>query len=444
MCNPWFLHWYFLMNTVLIIGAARSGIAVAKLLTHKGYKVVLSDNNEIKEKKELESMGIIVVDGGHPESLWTTKYDFVVKNPGIPYKVAIIQKVIAEGYTIYTEIEVASWYAQNHRYTAITGTNGKTTITTLLGEIFALHSGCVAGNIGIPLSEVTMKHEHDKIDIALELSNFQLLGTKKFNPHVSYISNLTPDHLDYMNSVEEYYASKCLIYQNQTKEDYFILNIDDPTVVEYTNNCPANVVTISICKPADIWMDEYYGYYKDVKLFACKNVKIVGKHNLMNVLATAGMAYLMGYTPIEIESVIERFSGVKHRLQFVATKHGITYYNDSKATNPNATKIAIEAFSKEIILIAGGYDKHISFSELKEVASNVKYCIGFGACKDQVIEPFNNTKQVATLEEALQAAIDYASNGDIILFAPACASFDQYNNYEERGDHFIQLVEKIG
>lgn len=432
------------MKSVLLIGAARSGIAVAKLLQSKGYLVVLSDNNEVKEKKEVEQLGIRVVDGGHPESLWDTKYEFVVKNPGIPYKAAIIKKVIEEGYEIYTEIEVASWYASKHRYAAITGTNGKTTITTLLGEIFALHGGCVAGNIGIPLCEVTMKYEKEEKDIALELSNFQLLGTKDFHPKVAYISNLSPDHLDYMNSVEEYYASKCLIYKNQIKDDSFILNIDDPLVLEYVKECPATIITISLQSKADLWMDESYGYYKDVKLFACDKVKVVGKHNLMNVLATAGMAYLMGYTPSEIESVIENFTGVKHRLQFVTTKHGILYYNDSKATNPSATKIAIEAFRKPVILIAGGYDKQISFDELKQVAANVKYCIGFGACKDQVVLPFTNTKQVDTLEEALQEAIANANEGDIILFAPACASFDQYKNYEERGEHFIQLVERLG
>ena len=231
------------METVLVIGAARSGIAVSKLLLKNGYHVVLTDSNAIKEKTELESMGIEVFDGGHPDSLKEKKYAFIVKNPGIPYRVPFVHYFVEQNAKIYTEIEVAYRYAKNFNYAAVTGTDGKTTVMTLLYEMLNRQKkSLVAGNIGTPLCELALEYTDEDYNVALELSNFQLLGIETFRPHVSTVTNLAPDHLDYMDSLEAYYESKMRIYENTNADDYFIRNVDDENVVKYAQNIPCHVI----------------------------------------------------------------------------------------------------------------------------------------------------------------------------------------------------------
>lgn len=222
------------MKQVLLIGAARSGINAAKLLNNHGYHVVLTDQNKIENKEELETLGIEVFDQGHPDCLKEKEYDFVVKNPGIPYRVPFIAYFLEKKVPIYTEIETAFWFAPKFSYGAITGTDGKTTVTTLLYEMLKAQfsDAKVAGNIGVPLSEIVLGNEEQTAHVALELSNFQLLGIEKFRPHVSVVTNLAPDHLDYMNSLEDYYASKFKIYENCDENDFFIRNVDDATIIE--------------------------------------------------------------------------------------------------------------------------------------------------------------------------------------------------------------------
>lgn len=257
------------METVLVIGAARSGIVVSKLLLKNGYHVVLTDSNEVKEKSELESIGIEVFDGGHPDSLKEKKYAFIVKNPGIPYRVPFVHYFVEQNAKIYTEIEVAYRYAKNFNYAAVTGTDGKTTVTTLLYEMLNQQKkSLVAGNIGTPLCELALEYTYEDYNVALELSNFQLLGIETFRPHVSTVTNLAPDHLDYMDSLEAYYESKMRIYENTYADDYFIRNVDDENVVKYAQNIPCHVIDFSLKrKDVDLYKDDKYAYYKDTQLF---------------------------------------------------------------------------------------------------------------------------------------------------------------------------------
>ena len=384
------------METVLVIGAARSGIAVSKLLLKNGYHVVLTDSNAIKEKTELESMGIEVFDGGHPDSLKEKKYAFIVKNPGIPYRVPFVHYFVEQNAKIYTEIEVAYRYAKNFNYAAVTGTDGKTTVTTLLYEMLNRQKkSLVAGNIGTPLCELALEYTDEDYNVALELSNFQLLGIETFRPHVSTVTNLAPDHLDYMDSLEAYYESKMRIYENTNADDYFIRNVDDENVVKYAQNIPCHVIDFSLKrKDVDLYKDDKYAYYKNTQLFTLSDLKIVGEFNCGNAMMACCMAYLMG----------------------------------------------LSAFEKNVILLCGGKDKHISFDDLKQYDGVVKKCISFGQTKDKFKDIFTSQMSVETMKDAFEKAVLLAKPGDIVLLCPACSSFDQFKNYEIRGEIFKQMV----
>ncbi|MGL5978886.1 MAG: UDP-N-acetylmuramoyl-L-alanine--D-glutamate ligase [Erysipelotrichaceae bacterium] len=429
------------MPRVLLIGAAKSGIACAKLLLAQGYEVVLNDGGVIADQENLEAMGIVCIANAHPETLLDEDFAFVVKNPGIPYHVPFIQKIQAKGWKIYTEVEIGYRYAKNFHYGAITGTNGKTTITTLLGLFLdTLGNGCVAGNIGTPLSELALLYGQAEKNVAIELSNFQLLGCERFAPHIATITNLTPDHLDYMGSVESYYQSKCKIYENQSADDFFILNLDDENVVAYAKNIPSHMITMSLDKPANLTIKNREAVLDDVVLFSLDDLLVVGAHNISNCLTAAAMAYLMGVSPLQIQLVLQQFHGVKHRLQYVTTLDGVRYYNDSKATNPEAACIALQAFEGNIILLAGGSDKGLPFTCMHAYDTRVKHCFAFGETRNAIAATFSRSTIVNTMQEALTQAQSIAQRGDVVVLAPACASFDQFKSFEDRGDQFIKML----
>ncbi|MDL2276827.1 UDP-N-acetylmuramoyl-L-alanine--D-glutamate ligase [Breznakia sp. OttesenSCG-928-G09] len=430
------------MKSVLVIGAARSGVAVSKLLQKKNFQVFLTDAKSIQEKQELEAMGIKVFDEGHPDFLKEQKYDFIVKNPGIPYYVPFIAYFVDEGYKIYTEIEVASWYANDFHYAAVTGTNGKTTTVSILYALLNEEKKAyAAGNIGTPLSELVLSHEDEDVNVALELSNFQLLGVEKFKPKVSTVTNLAPDHLDYMKDLDAYYKSKMKIYECCDETDFFLRNIDDENVLQYATNIPCNIIDYSLTKKADLYIDNNQVYYKDTKLFDIDILKLVGKHNVANSMVAACMAYILGVSLEHIQSGLKMFKSVEHRLEYVAKKDGVLFYNDSKATNAEAVVPALEAFDRNIILLAGGYDKKLSFDILKPYDNRVKKCFSFGETKNLFLDVFTNTETCETMEEAFQKAVMIAQTGDVVLLSPACASYDQFVSYEQRGMVFKELVE---
>lgn len=430
------------MKQVLVIGAARSGSAVSKLLVKNGYDVVLTDMNEVANKQELQQLGIQVFDRNHPESLFHTNYEFIVKNPGIPYYAKVIAYFVKAQIPIYTEIEVAYWYAKHFTYGAVTGTNGKTTITTLLYELLSYRKDALAaGNIGTPLSECVLQYQNETKQVALELSNFQLLGCKSFRPQVAVVCNLSPDHLDYMGDVESYYKSKMKIYENQTQEDWFLRNVDDEEVMRYAQNIPATIIDFSLVrKDVDLYLNEGSVYFRDLKLFDIDTLKIVGMHNVSNAMIAACMAYKLGVSIDDIQKGLSAFRGVEHRLEYVGEKNGVSFYNDSKATNPEACVPALSAFEDNIILLAGGYDKKLPFTILKAYDKQVKHCYAFGETKEAFLDVFTNVTLCEDMNEALDKAILNASKDDVVLLSPACASYDQFVSYEERGKLFKQAV----
>lgn len=434
------------MDQVLVIGAARSGIAAAKLLA-KQYHVILTDQKPIPNQEELKALGIEVYDQGHPEFLKEKDYAFIVKNPGIPYHAPFVNFFVQKNVPIYTEIETAYRFAPYFEYGAVTGTDGKTTITTLLYEMLKaqFENAKVAGNIGIPLSEVVLESDRSSAPVALELSNFQLLGIDTFKPHISVVSNLAPDHLDYMDSLEDYYASKFKIYQNATKQDYFIRNLDDPEIMKYAKDIPCQIIDFSLSDPsANLKVKEGSVFLDDVRLFDVKDLKLVGSFNLANAMMAAAMAFHLGVNPSTIEQVIQNFKGVEHRIEYVDTIDGVRIYNDSKATNTHSAEAALSSFEKGIRLLAGGKNKGIDYTVLKEYDNRIAKCYAFGEIQNVFQDIFTNTILCDTMENALDQALADAKEGEVILLCPATSSFDQFPNYEVRGEIFKELVFKKG
>ena len=429
---------------VLVIGAAKSGVAVAKLLQRHAYDVTITDMNAIPERKELQALDIHVFEKGHPEELKREDYAFVVKNPGIKYTVPFVRYFVEHKVKILTEVEIGYRYATKFKYGAVTGTNGKTTITTMLYEMLKYnHKAIVAGNIGWPLSELALAYEDEEKDVALELSNFQLLGIEHFAPHVSVVCNLAPDHLDYMPSVESYYESKMRIYENCTEDDWFLRNVDDATVMQYAQHIPCKVIDFSLTRQdVDLYRKDGTVYLHELALFEEKNFHVVGDYNLSNAMIASCMAYKLGVSVSDIQKAIAAFSPVEHRLEYIGEKNGVKFYNDSKATNTHAVAAALNSFNKNIILLAGGHDKGISFEDLKQYDERVKLCVAFGETGPQFQDIFSCVQVVETMQEALDAAVANSKEQDIVLLSPACSSYDQFPNYEVRGALFKEMVRK--
>ncbi len=429
---------------VLVIGAARSGVAIAKLLKQNDYDVILTDLKKLEDKRNLEAMGIVVYDDGHPHELLAQKYDVVIKNPGIPHTSPFIRALSEQGYFIYNEIEVASRMV-SYTIAAITGTNGKTTTTSLLEAMLKRKDerNLACGNIGLAFSEVVAEKGNVALDVAMEIAAFQLLGCDRFKPKISVILNLAPDHLDVFGEVKAYYAAKCRIYQAQDESDYFLKNLDDENIVALTQDVKAQVLTFSLVKEADIKLENDWVVFKDIKLFAISTLKITGMHNVSNAMVAASMAYLMGVELSDIQAVCAEFTGVEHRLEYITTIQGVRYYNDSKATTAESTEVALKAFDSNIILLAGGYDKKTGFDILKPHLHRLKAMYAYGVTRDQFKQLYPDAILVDTMEEALNRASLNAKAGDVVLLSPACASYDQFDNYEQRGKLFKQFVHAL-
>lgn len=429
----------------LVIGAARSGTAVAKLLSHHGYEVTICDRNLIEEKEALEALNIRVIEQDTPMSLAEEKFDLVVKNPGIPMSQPLVA-LLAKSYFIYNEIEIASRLTPNYTYGAITGTNGKTTTTSLLYELLRsqYEDAEYAGNIGKALSEIVDGHEEERHHVALEIAAFQLLGCDRFKPKAATILNLTPDHLDYFSSIDEYYNAKLRIFQKMDASDCFLRNIDDPEIVARTQNLNCQVINFSCERETDAYADDHAVYYMGKKIFDIDTLKIVGRHNIQNAMVSAVMAIHMGVSDENIRRAISAFKGVEHRIEFVRNLDGARYFNDSKATNPEATEVALKAFDLEhVILLAGGYNKRTGFELLRKYCPDVKAMIVYGETKQELQDINSRAIAVDTLQQAVDVASRLAKENDIVLFSPACASYDQFDNYEQRGEIFKELVCKL-
>jgi UDP-N-acetylmuramoylalanine--D-glutamate ligase len=403
---------------------------------------VLTDERELENKEELIGAGIIVYDGGFANELLTMDFDWVVKNPGVPEHHPFVIEM-AKRHFIANELEFAQRFIAKWKLGAITGTNGKTTTTAMLAEIFRKNSryGFAAGNIGIPLCDIVRKQRQKKVGYgAIEIAAFQLVNTKKFHPHVATIVSLAPDHLDVFKDEKAYYDAKWKIVENLTADDYFVLNIDDPIILKTKKDTVAKVITVSQKMDADVSIINNKAMIDKKVLFDLNKLHVVGKHNVTNAMIAAAMAYAMEFKPKQIAKALHSFMGVEHRIEFVDEVKGVRYYNDSKGTNPQSTRVALEAFNQPVILLAGGYDKKITFDELVEAKDKIQDIVVFGQTKDILKETFEQAYVVNNLEQAINKAVEISKPGDVICLSPACASYDQYKNFEERGKQFKALV----
>lgn len=429
----------------LVIGSARSGTAVTKLLVAQGYDCTIVDLKKVTDSEALQKLGVRVYEGCHPILLLEESFDLIVKNPGIPHLDPYIEAFRAKGHFIANEIEVASQLAPQFRYGAITGTNGKTTTTSLLEAMLKADNpdniGC--GNIGLPLSEVVALDPQKTRTIALEIAAFQLLGCQSFHPQVSVILNLTPDHLDVFPSIDDYYQAKCRVFQSQTGDDWFLRNLDDKNIERYCTKVPCRQIGYSMVKQADVCIQAGWVTLFGQPVFEVKTLKLKGRHNIQNAMVASVMAVKLGVPVQTIRKVIEQFTGVEHRLEFVRRLNDVDYYNDSKGTTAESTLMALRSFDSPVILLAGGYDKKTGFEVLRPELSKIKTLIAFGATKDQFKSLYAKTILVETMVEALNLSHQMAKPGDVVLFSPACASYDQFNNYEERGRLFKEAVHQL-
>jgi len=444
-------------KNVLILGLAISGVSTAKALYNLGANIIITDTKKEEELnqyiQELKDIKIKYILGSNNVSL--DNVDIIVKSPGIPMEIPLIKEANNRGIEVITDIELAYRISKNH-FIAITGTNGKTTTTTLTGELFnnAGKVSHVTGNIGVGiLWEVVNSSSNDTFII--EASSFQLHSTKMFKPKVSVITNITPDHLNWHKSFDNYIDDKKKIFINQDKDDYTILNYDDEILREISKEVKSNLIFFSSSSKLD------YGVYVDgdfivinngsniEKVMKYKDVKIPGKHNLENALAAVAIGWCMGISCRIVEETLKNFSGVEHRIEFVEKINGVSFFNDSKGTNPDSSIKALETVNKPIILIAGGMDKGGEFDRFVDSFNNkVKALILLGETAEKIKDAainkcFNNIYIVGNMNEAVTKAYRIAESGDNILLSPACASWDMFENYEERGNIFKKEVRSL-
>jgi UDP-N-acetylmuramoylalanine--D-glutamate ligase len=444
-----------------VIGAARSGIAAAKLLKKKGYKVFLSDFSIVEKInkdfiKEISENAIEHEFGGHSEKVFEN--EVMVVSPGVPQNSAVITKAFSAGMEVISELELASWFCKG-KIISITGTNGKTTTTTLTGKIFedAGYKAYVCGNIGTAFCDVADDVREEGVAI-VETSSFQLDNIKSFKPYVSMLLNITPDHLDrYDKSIHNYIRSKLRVAENQDENDYFIFDYDDEVIKHSIGKVKARLIPFSInTNPGNKYemgsylQDNHIIYYReDLKedIMDAGGLMIKGQHNIYNSMASILAAKIFGIGKVSIEKTLSEFKGVEHRLEFVRKVNSIKFYNDSKATNVNSVWYALQGFPEPIILILGGRDKGNDYSEIeKEVRKYVKHIIAIGESRDKVYNFFKDivpTTLADDMTDAVKKAFKAAGENNIVLLSPACASFDQFDNFEHRGREFKRIINEL-
>ncbi len=448
------MNTYFKDKKVLVIGLARSGMAAIKLLHKLEANITLTerkDISELKEKDELAELGVKYLP--QRDETFMMDWDIVVKNPGVSPVSDIVKTLKERNIKVITEIELAYMVSKPQHYVAITGSNGKTTTTTIVYELLKKafkDKAHVGGNIGTPLCELV--NDYDLMNneghyISLEISNAQLVDIDTFRPDVSVIVNLSPDHIDFMGGLDKYYESKTRVYLNQKENDLFIYNNDDQTVHEYTEKYPVHChkETFSLDDTdTDSFIKDGYMYVNGEKVLPLDAVRLPGKHNLQNIIISIMAAKYLGISNEDIVDVITNFKGVEHRIEFVREMNGVRYYNDSKATNTDATITALKAFDNNIILLVGGHDKGLDMECMLPYMKPVKKVIGFGEAGERLAKALDkNATVVNNLQEAVNEAYSSAVNGDIVLLSPTTSSFDQYSCFEERGIHFKTLVNKL-
>lgn len=443
----------YLRKKVLVLGLAKSGVSAAQLLHNLGAFVTVNDKKPLSENPEAQNLleqGIKVICGEHPLELLDEGFQVIVKNPGIPYSNPLIKGALQKGIPVLTEVELA-YQISEAPIIGITGTNGKTTTTTLIYEVLqaAGKKPLIAGNIGKVASGVATKAKSDNT-IVMELSSFQLMGIHSFKPEIAIITNLYEAHLDYHGGLDAYCEAKSNITLQQTKEDYFVYNADQEKVVAIAKQSSATIVPFSSTQIVEdgAYVADEWVMFKREKVIALSEIVLPGQHNLENILATVAVCKLKGTDNEAIHHVLTTFQGVDHRLQFVKNVNGRRFFNDSKATNILAATKALQSFNEPTIYLAGGLDRGNEFDELIPALKNVKAVITFGQTAPKIERVakeagISTIVRVDTVKEAVPVAYEHSMEGDTILLSPACASWDQFKTFEVRGDIFVEAVHKL-
>ena len=464
---------------VAVLGLAKSGAAAAKLFCGLGAEVTANDlkpREQCPEADELEGMGVTVICGGHPDDFPAADADLLVKNPGIPYSAPPVARAAALGIEIVTEVEVAGRLARAP-IIGITGSNGKTTTTTMTGLLLeaAGFKAVVAGNIGRPLCDAALEAAPDGWLVA-ELSSFQLMGTSSFHPRIACLLNVYPTHLDYHGTMDNYIEAKARLFANQTADDTAVYNADDPVCVRLASSIKARKWPFSLLRRLDegVFVDPPYsdgtgpaadGIHRwitarrggeEMRVAPVSEFGIPGRHNVANALAAVAVALAAGAPPEALRAPLTEFRGVEHRLEFVREIRGVRFYNDSKATNPAATAMSIASLSGPVVLIAGGKDRGSDFAELLPAfRSRVRALVALGETRHKlretaakagltkviVVEP--ETDAADTLRRAVREAASAAREGDAVLLSPACASWDMFPSFEVRGRIFKESAHTL-
>jgi UDP-N-acetylmuramoylalanine--D-glutamate ligase len=441
---------------VLVVGLGKSGVASSMFLQARGAKVTVSDAKaEEQLRGEIPGLldkGIVVETGKHGERTFRDQ-DLIVVSPGVPNDVPQLQNARRLGIPVIGEIELSARYLQG-QIIAITGSNGKTTTTTLTGEVIAAggRKALVGGNIGTP-AITFVEQSSPETWVVLEISSFQLETIETFRPHIAAILNVTPDHLDRHGSMENYIAAKARIFENQSERDFAVLNADDATTAGMGAGLKSQVYWFSRRKEVERGAFVRGGriVFRDAKgerdIMAADEMTLKGLHNLENVLAAVAMGSLAGIEPAAIRQAVKDFKAVEHRLEYVTTIRGVQYFNDSKATNVDATIKALESFPGRIHLILGGKDKGSDYTLLNALLrERVKKAYTIGAAAEKIESQIAGVVEIVptgTLDSAVKKAAESAEAGDIVLLAPACASFDQFQSYEQRGRAFKDTVHQL-
>ena len=441
---------------IFILGLARSGYQAAKFLSGKNNKIILNDGKaeeklDKEQIEELRELGVELIFGSHPDDILDNSFDYLIKNPGVPIDHKYVLKARELGIEVINEVEMSfRLLPDDVKLIGITGTNGKTTTTTLTYEIMKKAYGdkvFLAGNIGYPVCSILNDVKSGDY-IVMEVSCQQLENLEQFKPNVALMTNLSPAHIDFLKSYENYKRVKAKIFKNQTKDDVAILNIDNDDVINETKNINSTIKYFSSKSEINgCYVKDGYIYYYGDKVISLDDIFIAGMHNVENCMAAISIVKEFGVSNEVIVDVISNFRGVEHRLEYVDTIDGRRFYNDTEATNIKCTQIALSSFDKPIIVILGGLERGQDFNELSPFMKNVKSIIGIGQCRERVLD-FGKSLDIPTyiyehLVDGFDKCFEVSDSGDIILLSPASASWDQYKECEVRGAEFKKKVEEL-
>lgn len=445
-------------KAILVLGYALTGKSVAEFLVKQNANVTINDRGDLSQDPSVTLLleeSVKVVDGGHPLDLLDNHFDMIIKNPGIPYSIPFLQKAIEKNIPIYTDVELASWFSKGS-IIGITGSNGKTTTTSLLRELLTHREkglAYLAGNIGVPTLDVIEKATEED-DIVMELSSFQLAGTKHFHSDIAVITNIYEAHLDYHHTRKEYAAAKLKILANQTAEDMVVYRYDNAELHQWVEGFSGQLVPFSIENTDEFvrnngaYIEGDWIYFKEEQIIPLSDIQIPGSHNVENVLAAISVAKLKEISNEDISKTVREYKGMRHRIQPIVKVSERSFYNDSKATNTTATITALNSFKQPIRYIGGGLDRGNEFDDLIPYLENVAGAYLYGETKEKMAKAFRaaGTNSIEVFDDLIQAttkAYRDARQGEVVLLSPSCASWDQYKNFEIRGDVYIDTIDKL-